>query len=207
MKYFFTTCMVVLGAIVVIALRFECATSQNTIDRLNPPNQRDEHRGSRKERSRLHDTDPRIGNATPCGSVAPRPQPIPDRRPGNRGREYKITHFNPLTTGGNAELLRKENDPQDRRAHKAQSVVYRAPLRHHLRHYRHSRGVAAIAAKLVQTTVVHRADWNRMAASTLADSVITYPDRAARYSPPTALYWPPTCTLRRHHGRHARHTF
>lgn len=35
----------------------------------------------------------------------------------------------------------------------------------------------AIAVKLVQTTVVHRADWNRMAASTLADSVITYPDR------------------------------
>ena len=35
MKHFFTTCMVVLGAIVVIALRFECATSQNTIDRLN----------------------------------------------------------------------------------------------------------------------------------------------------------------------------
>ena len=33
MKHFFTTCMVVLGAIVVIALRFECATSQNTIDR------------------------------------------------------------------------------------------------------------------------------------------------------------------------------
>lgn len=35
MRHFFTTSMVVLCAIVVIALRFECATSQNTVDRLN----------------------------------------------------------------------------------------------------------------------------------------------------------------------------
>ena len=79
MKHFFTTCMVVLGAIVVIALRFECATSQNTIDRLNPPNQRDEHRRSRRaprymiltrESAMLHLVDPlRLGLT------------IPDRRP------------------------------------------------------------------------------------------------------------------------------
>ncbi|MCM1067712.1 MAG: FtsL-like putative cell division protein [Muribaculaceae bacterium] len=35
MKHFFSTCMIVLAAIVMIALRFECATSQNTVDRLN----------------------------------------------------------------------------------------------------------------------------------------------------------------------------
>ena len=34
MKHFFTTCMVVLGCIAMIAQRFECATSQNTVDRL-----------------------------------------------------------------------------------------------------------------------------------------------------------------------------
>lgn len=35
MKHFFTTSMVVLGCIAIIALRFECATSQNTVDRLH----------------------------------------------------------------------------------------------------------------------------------------------------------------------------
>ncbi len=35
----------------------------------------------------------------------------------------------------------------------------------------------AIAVMLVRTTVVNAADWNRMAASTLADSAITYPER------------------------------
>ncbi len=35
----------------------------------------------------------------------------------------------------------------------------------------------AIAVMLVRTTVIHASDWNRMAASTLADSAITYPER------------------------------
>ena len=35
----------------------------------------------------------------------------------------------------------------------------------------------AIACMLVRTTVIHASDWNRMAASTLADSVVTYPNR------------------------------
>lgn len=35
----------------------------------------------------------------------------------------------------------------------------------------------AIAVMLVRTTVINASDWNRMAASTLADSVRTYPDR------------------------------
>ncbi|MDE6469029.1 MAG: hypothetical protein K2L28_09075 [Muribaculaceae bacterium] len=35
----------------------------------------------------------------------------------------------------------------------------------------------AIAIMLVRTTVIHAADWNRMAASTLADSAIIEPER------------------------------
>lgn len=35
MEHFFATSFVVLGCIAMIALRFECATSQNTVDSLN----------------------------------------------------------------------------------------------------------------------------------------------------------------------------
>ncbi len=35
MTHFFATAFVVMSCIAVIALRFECATSQNTVDRLN----------------------------------------------------------------------------------------------------------------------------------------------------------------------------
>ncbi len=35
MEHFFATCLVLMGCIAIIALRFECATSQNTVDRLN----------------------------------------------------------------------------------------------------------------------------------------------------------------------------
>lgn len=34
MEHFFATAFVVMGCIAMIALRFECATSQNTVDRL-----------------------------------------------------------------------------------------------------------------------------------------------------------------------------
>ena len=92
MKHFFTTCMVVLGAIVVIALRFECATSQNTIDRLNrqinvmsteKQKERSRYMTLTRESAMLHLVDSlRLGLT------------IPDRPSRNR-REYKITHFNP----------------------------------------------------------------------------------------------------------------
>lgn len=36
---------------------------------------------------------------------------------------------------------------------------------------------AAIATMLVRTTAIHAGDWNKMAASTLADSLVTYPER------------------------------